>query len=179
MNRIPLALLLLAAPLARASDENGNFRSLSDNPAALMAAEAAAGQILASGPGVAHYATNLAFTRDLAVWKEGAQDVAYQGTRATVLGRGLVTYTVVGVPDLKPKGKGYLWPESPTGEIAERHIAAFGSPRLAKCNSGVACWGNRIFVRDNDYIWCIGDPKIPYDWNPASRPQNISQSLTK
>ena len=90
------------------------------------------------------------------------QDVAFQGTPTTVLGRGLVTYTVVGVPDLKPGGTGYLWPESPTGEIAGRHIAALGYPRLAANNSGLACWGNRIFIRDNDYIWCVGDPGKPY-----------------
>jgi len=129
----------------------------------VKALDAVTGQILTSGPRVAGYATNLAFTRNLAVWKEGdrnggAQDAAFQGTPATVLGRGLVTYTVVGVPDLKPKGKGYLWAENPTGEIAERHIAALGWPRLAANNSGITCWGNRIFIRDNDYLWCVGDP---------------------
>ena len=135
--------------------------------ASVKALDAATGKILASGPGAAYYATNLAFTRDLAIWKENdqsgkTQDVAFQGTPATVLGRGLVTYTVVGVPDLKPKGSGHLWPESPTGEIAERHIAALGTPRLAMSNAGLACWGNRIIIRDNDYIWCIGDPAKPF-----------------
>jgi hypothetical protein len=75
---------------------------------------------------------------------------------------GVVTYTVVGVPDLRPRGNGYLWPEKPTGEIAERHIAALGTPRLTMSNSGLSCWGNRIFIRDNDYIWCIGDPAKPF-----------------
>jgi len=135
--------------------------------ATVKALDAATGRILASGPRVAHYTTNPGFTRDLAVWKEsdlsgGAQGCAIQGTPATTLGRGLVTYTVAGVPDLKPRGKGYLWPESPTGEIAERHIAALGWPRLAANNSGLACWGNRIFIRDNDYLWCIGDPAKPF-----------------
>ena len=133
----------------------------------VKALDAATGRILANGSRVAHYTTNPGFTRDLAVWKEsdlsgGAQGCAIQGTPATVLGRGLVTYTVVGVPDLKAKGKGYLWAENPTGEIAERHIAALGWPRLAENNSGVGCWGNRIFIRDNDYLWCIGDPAKPF-----------------
>jgi|GEM_PF-3639481 len=135
--------------------------------ASVKALDAATGRILASGPRVAYYTTNLGFSRDLAVWKENdqsgkTQDVNFQGTPATYLGRGLVTYTAVGVPDLKPRGKGYLWAENPTGEIAERHIAALGTPRLAMSNAGLACWGNRIFIRDNDYIWCIGDPAKPF-----------------
>ena len=135
--------------------------------ASVKALDAATGKILASGPGTAGYTTNLGFTRDLAIWKAsdqsgGAQDVAFQGTPATHLGRGLVTFAIVGLPDLKPKGTGYLWPESPAGEIAERHIAALGTARLAKSNAGLACWGNRIFIRDNDYLWCIGDPAKPF-----------------
>ena len=114
--------------------------------------DAATGRILASGPSsVAGYVTNLGFTRDLAVWK---------GTKPN--SGDAVTYNVVGVPDLKPRGFGHLWPEKPTGEIAERHIAALGFPRLRLSNSGLSCWGNRIFIRDNDYIWCIGDPGKPY-----------------
>ena len=127
----------------------------------VKALDAATGKILASssGPGVAGYVTNLAFARDLAVWKGGRLD---QSMSSIDKDKGVVTYTVVGVPDLKPKGNGYLWPEKPTGEIAERHIAAVGTPRLTLSNSGVACWGNRIFIRDNDYIWCIGDRGKPF-----------------
>jgi outer membrane protein assembly factor BamB len=133
----------------------------------VKAVEAATGKIVGSGPGVGGYVTALGFTRDLAVWKVGdgnggAQDAAFQSTRATSLGRGLVTYTVVGVPDLKPRGTGYLWAEAPTGEIAERHIAGLGWPILAQNNSAPTCWGNRIFIRDNDYLWCIGDPAKPF-----------------
>jgi outer membrane protein assembly factor BamB len=128
----------------------------------VKAFDAATGKTLASGPHVAGYATNLAFTRDLAVWKGGQFD---QGMNSSDKDKGVVTYTVVGVPDLKPKGKGHLWSEKPTGEIAERHIAALGTPRLTLSNSGLSCWGNRIFIRDNDYLWCIGDPKKP--WLPS------------
>jgi len=39
--------------------------------------------------------------------------------------------------------------------------------------------GNRIFARSYGYLWCIGDPKIPYDWNPASRPKDVAASLAK
>ena len=117
----------------------------------VKAVDVATGKILASGPGVAHYVTNLGFTRDLAVWK---------GTKPN--SGDAVTYTVVGVPDLKPSGNGHLWSEKPTGEIAQRHIAALGTPRLTLSNSGLSCWGNRLFIRDNDYLWCIGDPAKPF-----------------
>jgi hypothetical protein len=125
----------------------------------VKAVDAATGKILASGPGVAGYVTNLGFTRDLAVWKGGKLD---QSMSSSDKDNGVVTYTVVGVPDLKPKGNGYLWPEKPAGEIAERHIAALGKPRLTGSNSGLSCWGNRIFIRDNDYIWCVGNPAEPW-----------------
>ena len=29
--------------------------------------------------------------------------------------------------------------------------------------------GNRIFYRSCSHLYCIGDPGVPYDWNPASR----------
>jgi len=28
--------------------------------------------------------------------------------------------------------------------------------------------GNRVFLRSHSHLYCIGDPKVPYDWNPAS-----------
>jgi len=37
--------------------------------------------------------------------------------------------------------------------------------------------GNRIFIRSSSHLYCIGDPKVPYDWNPSSRPADISATL--
>lgn len=34
--------------------------------------------------------------------------------------------------------------------------------------------GNRIFIRSCSHLYCIGDPKVPYDWNPASRPKEVT-----
>ena len=135
--------------------------------ASVKALEAATGKIVGSGPGVSHYVTALGFAQDRAIWKVGdlaggAQDVNFQGTPATVPGRGLAIYTLVSLPDLKPQGQGDLWAEAPTGDLAQRHIAALGHVRLAENNSAPTCWGNRIFIRDNDYIWCIGDPAKPF-----------------
>lgn len=37
--------------------------------------------------------------------------------------------------------------------------------------------GNRVFIRSLSHLYCIGDPAVPYDWNPMSRPANITRSL--
>ena len=44
-------------------------------------------------------------------------------------------------------------------EVADRHIALLGSPYVVWGVSGITCWGNRIFIRSNDYLWCVGDPE--------------------
>jgi hypothetical protein len=46
----------------------------------------------------------------------------------------------------------------PSGEVAERHIAFLGTPYIGWGVAGITCRGNRIFIRSNDYLWCIGDP---------------------
>ena len=53
----------------------------------------------------------------------------------------------------------------PTGEIAERHIATKGAS-VMHWGKGmrIAPRGNRIFIRSNDYLWCVGDPER--DWAP-------------
>ena len=38
--------------------------------------------------------------------------------------------------------------------------------------------GNRIFYRSCTHLYCIGDPNVPYDWNPASRPKEVADALT-
>jgi outer membrane protein assembly factor BamB len=38
-------------------------------------------------------------------------------------------------------------------------------------NASPSAQGNRLFYRSRGTLWCIGDPKQPYDWNPASGPQ--------
>ena len=37
--------------------------------------------------------------------------------------------------------------------------------------------GNRLFLRTLGHLYCIGDPSVPYDWNPASRPGDIRKML--
>jgi len=42
---------------------------------------------------------------------------------------------------------------------------------------GAAASGNRLFIQTAEALYCIGDPNVPYDWNPASRPARISAML--
>jgi hypothetical protein len=37
--------------------------------------------------------------------------------------------------------------------------------------------GNRLFIRSCSHLYCIGDPEVPYDWDPASRPPEIARAL--
>jgi len=37
--------------------------------------------------------------------------------------------------------------------------------------------GNRIFIQSAAHLRCIGDPAVPYDWNPQSRPARITSAL--
>ncbi len=40
-------------------------------------------------------------------------------------------------------------------------------------DSAVFASGNRLFIRTTGHLYAIGDPSVPYDWNPASRPADV------
>lgn len=40
-------------------------------------------------------------------------------------------------------------------------------------NGGVVACGNRMFAQTATYMYCLGDPAVPYDWNSKSRPERI------
>jgi outer membrane protein assembly factor BamB len=44
-------------------------------------------------------------------------------------------------------------------------------------NSGFVPSGNRIFAQTWAFMYCIGDPAKPYDWNPASRPAELTRLI--
>jgi len=44
-------------------------------------------------------------------------------------------------------------------------------------DTGIFASGNRLFIRTTSHLYCIGDPKVEYDWNPASRPRDVAASL--
>lgn len=43
--------------------------------------------------------------------------------------------------------------------------------------SGIVASGNRMFMQSSTFMYCIGDPTVAYDWNPASRPERITRLL--
>lgn len=72
------------------------------------------------------------------------------------------SFVTASMPDLKPTGFGLLVAPPATGELRERHVAFLGMWELHWTSRAVVCWGNRIFVRNHDYLWCIGDPQKPW-----------------
>ena len=75
--------------------------------------------------------------------------------------KGYAAFEVVDRKTLKTVGKGLLCHEPAEGEIRERNISAFGWPELFGVTS-TSAWGNRLFIRSNNYLWCIGDPEKKY-----------------
>jgi hypothetical protein len=104
------------------------------------------GKVTAKGPSPQGYSTGLA---------AGGGKIIFRGYPG-------YTYTVVNLPDLKPVGSGVLLPPKPAGEVLERHIAFLGKPMIGGGWTGLTCFGNRLYARDTDYLWCIGDPDKPY-----------------
>ena len=47
---------------------------------------------------------------------------------------------------------------------------SYGKPaHFMHTDNAVFASGNRLFVRTAGWMYCIGDPAVEYDWNPASR----------
>jgi outer membrane protein assembly factor BamB len=130
----------------------------------VAAIDPATGKVLTWGPTSGGHDTSLAFGKGIAVWPTVHLGDKTEGKSnpATTPGHGMTSYVVVSLPDLKKIGEGHLCPEAPAGEIRDRHIARIGTARTVWGNAGTTAWGNRIFVRNNDYLWCIGDPKTSF-----------------
>jgi outer membrane protein assembly factor BamB len=119
----------------------------------LCAFDALTGKRLASGPRCGGYSTSLGVADGKLVMRSSG----WSGENARY-----ATYTILKLADLKPIGTGLLVGPKPTGEVADRHIGLLGTPYIAWGVGGITCWGNRIFIRSNDYLWCIGDPAKPF-----------------
>ena len=130
----------------------------------IAAIDPASGRILAWGRSSGGHDTSLAFGSEVAVWPTGytGDKTEWKRSPAATPAHGMTTYAVVSLPELKQVGSGYLCPEAPAGDVRERHIAGIGTARAVWGNAGTTCWGNRVFIRNNDYLWCIGDPGTPY-----------------
>jgi hypothetical protein len=112
------------------------------------------GEVVRSGgKGGSGYNTAIGFAGGLLVYRSGGWNKdAARSTR----------FTVQSVPDFALRSEALLAPPRPAGEVAARHVATLGSPYIVWGPAGVSCWGNRIFIRSNDYLWCIGDPAKPF-----------------
>jgi hypothetical protein len=73
----------------------------------------------------------------------------------------VIRFAIVGIPGLKTLGVGAICEPAPVGEVRERHIAFLGY-RLFFGYATPTVWGNRIFIRSNDYLYCFGDPGQPF-----------------
>jgi hypothetical protein len=109
--------------------------------------------------------------------------------------KAMVRYGVWEVSDPKaPKlmcDRNLLQEPGPASDIyVERFFAGLDPFLFAGCYHGSASFfglmmgtpaasGNRLFIQSPVHLCCIGDPKVPYDWNPASRPQHITKGLAQ
>jgi hypothetical protein len=114
------------------------------------ALDTATGKVLATGPRPQGYSTSLGVGDGKIVMRSSG----WKGNGARY-----TTYTILNQADLKPIGTGLLVQPKPEGEVAARHIGFLGTPYIAWGVGGITCWGNRIFIRSNDYLWCIGNPE--------------------
>jgi hypothetical protein len=102
-------------------------------------------------------------------------------TKPKILGSGLlggfnkphVRHLEKWVPELNNKG----WVPM-TSRPAKAMWEMAGVPPTWSASSPAA-QGNRLFIRSHSHLYCIGDPKAPYDWNAASRPSEVTEMLTK
>lgn len=73
-------------------------------------------------------------------------------------------------------------PELPRDRIIDTYFPDVDKKRFVGAPAGVAPWfgcrnggvmpmGNRLFIQSATHLYCIGDPRVAYDWNPESRPQ--------
>lgn len=49
--------------------------------------------------------------------------------------------------------------------------------RFGARNGGPYSSDNRGFIQSATHLYCIGDPALSYDWNPAFRPESITRQL--
>jgi hypothetical protein len=114
------------------------------------ALDAATGAVaLRSGGTAGPWNTSVGFGRDKVVLRAGAE-------------HGWSRYTIHEAPGLKRLGQGFLATPPLSDDLRARHIAAFGTDTIGWGAAGITCWGNRILIRNNDYLWCIGDLEKPF-----------------
>jgi len=63
----------------------------------------------------------------------------------------------------------------------ETYWGSWGARPFHACYSDTVMFpsGNRLFIRTLAHLYCIGDPKVSYDWNASSRPKDVTAGLAK
>jgi outer membrane protein assembly factor BamB len=129
---------LYCGPLRGATKGGGGYSAL----------DIQTGKVLATGRVGGQYNTGLGAADGLLVARTSGW--SRENARWT-------SYGVFDLATLRPKGQGFLAAPKPAGEVAERHIAFLGTPYIAWGVAGITASGNRLFIRSNDYLWCIGE----------------------
>ena len=65
-------------------------------------------------------------------------------------------YHFIDQQGMKLVGTGMLCEPKPTGDILARHRAFLGFDDICIGAASISAWGNRLYIRTNDYLWCIG-----------------------
>jgi hypothetical protein len=102
----------------------------------------------------------------------------------------VVTADITDPAAVRTLGKRNLLQEAgPASDIyVEQYLNGMDPFLFAGCYHGSASWfggmmgsmtpsGNRLFIQSASHLRCIGDPAVPYDWNPQSRPAHITNAL--
>lgn len=113
------------------------------------------------GPRSGGYSTAFGYVSDLAVMRTGNWTAGSFLTGAGPQEPGC-SFETVALAELKTAGVGFLAGPKPTAAQKDKYIAQTGAPGWNWGVSAPLPWGNRIFIRSNDYLWCIGDPSQPY-----------------
>jgi hypothetical protein len=119
-------------------------------------------------------------------WRGPRPDGAGQGGQGRMTDRKamvrIVTADITNPAAVRILGDRNLLQEAgPASDIyVEQYLSGMDPFLFAGCYHGSASWfgglmgsmtpsGNRLFIQSATHLRCIGDPAVPYDWNPASR----------
>ncbi len=128
---------------------SGRLYGVNVKRSGFAAIDPVSGAVGPTGPAFGSWSVGWAISRDgAAVYKSG------------INGR-TIGFTLIQLPDLKVLGTGTL-DDSPSARQREHNIGMLGQPEVNVGPAGVTAFGNRIFYRSNQHLWCIGDPKAAW-----------------
>ena len=124
----------------------------------LSVVNAADGKVLREIGRISHNATTFAVTDRHVILFRGA-DQPKRTPEPGYRGEGVLSF--YDKKTLKKVGEGTLLMDEPTDEVIAKRIARVASDWWEWGASSPTAWGNRIFIRSHDALYCIGDPNAP------------------